>query len=98
MQKLANDYANSKHTDNELQKIVANDFFAGATAMYAALKEQIEWVSVENRLPESTGSYIVKCNTLYSGKYRIAFFNATHNDFKLSDDKHVTHGAKLNYD
>ena len=36
------------------------DFFAGATAMYAELAPLVEWVDVNERLPEREGRILIK--------------------------------------
>jgi hypothetical protein len=51
-------------------------FEAGVDAMYSALKDQIEWVSVEDRLPEHADNVLFKCRNgvLYAGFYDYATF------------------------
>jgi hypothetical protein len=60
-------------------------FDAGARTMYKALKEQIEWVSVEDRLPEHGNLVLVK--SLTKGVYVEIFYTRF--------NKNITHWRKI---
>jgi hypothetical protein len=83
MQKAYCEYCNSSggncgHIDRddkfylECESEGKDDFLAGASAMYSALKDQIEWVSVEERMPERHKEVLLKDS---GEKYSLGSFN-----------------------
>jgi hypothetical protein len=48
-------------------------FLAGAEAMYTALQEQIEWINVEDRLPEERTIVLIK--TSFNNYYNSYFLD-----------------------
>jgi len=60
MQKLALKEAKEMYASSALQNDFICAFMAGAAAMYAELAPLVEWIDVNERLPEKEGLYIVK--------------------------------------
>ncbi|MDR2887686.1 MAG: DUF551 domain-containing protein [Bacteroidales bacterium] len=93
MQQAAKEYA-SFPADAHIKKakyIVesqSRDFIAGASAMYSELAPLVEWVSVEDRLPEE-GELI-----LWKNKYKlVSVVDEWNNSYK--EFYHITHWRKI---
>jgi len=106
MQEAAQEFAKAdtenwqEYERNLVGSIQVKAFRAGSAAMYAELSPLVEWVSVEDRLPEPENFVIVRGNASeedegYIGKYEysICEFSAITNEFRIC--LKVSHWRKI---
>ena len=80
--------------DKEIQDFIKGLvllFKKGAAAMYAELAPLVEWIDVNERLPEKDGNYLVK---LQDGHCEVISYCVEHKYFMYSSNI-VTHWRKI---